>query len=883
MRSQFGSGRAQLPFASSSVTTAAGAATSQALTRYFAISGANPAGLTQLSPIVGPVALAAGQRVSIALAAALKLAGESWESIVISASTTSDPASFVQIARAAVGATVTLETDAQLALPVAVASAAALPSNPVGGMLRSIASQVFEFVPGSARPVSSDVLGAVGGQWITRPGNFNTQITDTTAGGGCDRALDLVGSTPLRTPIYGVDGSDGAPRTFWLLNDDTTPIAAGTRVGISILLNGIPQTEAFAGLLQVRFLGYANPVTGNRRTIDADGDTFDWLDADRGIEPGKFDLRLPDALQPGEAFAFAVYPNFTAAALNGRVPAGVLSIAPFLYVEAGRYSELGEVFGDRLFPQNDRGFVVPRTGLSLLALSRSGSIASRTFFDQAASEVYGLQPNTANQTIAINGNGAMYVRAGTLQAGEGKRAIASTEPGETVLSPWSPATVSAGSLRATLAYPSDGTTAQIRANYPDAIAGLTGKAKLNAPNVRIYGKLSNDIRLLGTYALIDGSIQAIDLPSWAAAPAATLPTPADDFGLFTPTSTAAAVTGAGDYPIGVQIAYSFVYDDSTVTRISHSAIDGCVYTSRLSFDRIERSAEAWAEPTKTVVLLRQVTAGERSPYQSRYLAEKGNPYRFDPESRESDDGDRAIRPNDIIAADAGRWIRDDGSQILYGSAEPDDSIGEPGDYYFLREPHPQAGLLYFKQFGGWVSVINLKGDKGDPGLFLEGSWNSSDTFAATSVVTAGNSSWFALQANINIDPLFDDGTNWLPLARGLRFRSNWSAIANYAVHDVVRQEGKLYLSLNININVNPSTDAGSSWQIIFDGIRPAGTYNPIANYSYNDLVFLDGGSDDDGSYLYLNPITSSGNAPPNPNYWQRLARNGSQGATGEEF
>jgi hypothetical protein len=193
VRYQFASGRSQLPFESSWLTSEAGnVATPRSL--YFALVGENPAGVNQLSAVVGPVAIAANTAQRLTLPTSLPLAGESWQSYILAASTTNTPSSFVQIAKiAAVDATgntlplplsIVLSSDAHFTLSGIVANPAALPANPVAGMLRavtSLAGKVFEYDPDSTLVDNGEsVLPAVDGAWVWKPGNFSAYVAATT-------------------------------------------------------------------------------------------------------------------------------------------------------------------------------------------------------------------------------------------------------------------------------------------------------------------------------------------------------------------------------------------------------------------------------------------------------------------------------------------------------------------------------------------------------------------------------------------------------------------------------------------------------------------------------------------------------------------------------
>lgn len=59
-------------------------------------------------------------------------------------------------------------------------------------------------------------------------------------------------------------------------------------------------------------------------------------------------------------------------------------------------------------------------------------------------------------------------------------------------------------------------------------------------------------------------------------------------------------------------------------------------------------------------------------------------------------------------------------------------------------------------------------------------------------------------------------------------------------------------------------------------ITPAGIWNDTSTYKYLDQVTVS----DDGSYLYVNPGSSSGYPLTDPNYWQQTSFRGSQGIQG---
>ena len=61
-------------------------------------------------------------------------------------------------------------------------------------------------------------------------------------------------------------------------------------------------------------------------------------------------------------------------------------------------------------------------------------------------------------------------------------------------------------------------------------------------------------------------------------------------------------------------------------------------------------------------------------------------------------------------------------------------------------------------------------------------------------------------------------------------------------------------------------------QALRGGPNPKGDFNPATYYTLDDWVAYDG-----SSYVYINPISTAGNYPPNATYWQVIANRGGTG------
>jgi hypothetical protein len=671
MRYQFAAGRLQIPFLPEDVSTPADGFTLNTRSLYLAVVGQNTGGVNLLSSVVGPVTVGVGESLEWNIPETARLAGEEWDSFVLGASLTSTPANFVQLGRVngrsllggkePLPLVLRLDRDTHFELSKVVATPDLLPAFPVHGMLRAVTSlsgSIFEYDALDNRAANgTTILVASVGRWILKPGNFSIHVDSTLDGGGCNRPISLIAATDLRTRRYSANGASGASRIFWLNNTSESEIAAGLRVGLTVDLDGVSQGAAFSGLLRVRFLGYANSNTGTLRTKFADGSDFPDIGLEKSYENRKTDLVLCDALLPGEAYALEVYPQFSSVQLNGGIPQNaVVRVAPFLFAQQGSFAEAGAALGDWIYPQDDRGWVVPDGGLSATSLKRSGMVQGREFLKVGPDTVHGFLPDLAGQQVVINGNGAIYRRAGVIDANERLRAIVSTASGVGTPSPWSQPTMVSGSdgLAVTCTYPSNGSKATIRGDYPDGIAGLSGKASLNAPLVTIYVQSGNEIRAFYGHVVMDSTTQTFNIGSWndgevlSALPMA----PAPDFGLFEAVAVAVQPSGSGTFPQGqLRVCFAFDYDGSAISAISHEPSLGCVHVASMQLAEIERSAAHWATSISDV----QVAAIAKSVSWQTRRTSKGHRIVYRPTSRRMADGVYTWLPQGKLASQPGRW------------------------------------------------------------------------------------------------------------------------------------------------------------------------------------------------------------------------------------
>ena len=590
-RYQYASGRLQLPFVSGNVVVSSGGSLTGAGTLYLAINGRNPAGVNLASPIVAAT-YSAGQRITVSIAALEE--GEFYEQIVLSGAATNSASAMVQLAIVAVAnlpATIVLTLNQDIALSGVVANPASLPTTPLNGCKRGVTSlgTVFEFYQGSSRTANATtVLTATGGRWFQVPA-FSTYVADATDPGGCDRPLSLITENNLVVPRYAVDGSGGSEKTYWIVNTEGSPIEAGRKLLLSATLNDAPKSGLFSGLIDFKLAGFALQSNGSLRTTDnTTGLDLMGLDTWVPLENQRTDVLISDDLEPGECLTYSLRPRFSAVELNGDVSQdSILKAVALVSPQQGAYDSTGYVTGDLILTHPDIVFdrrrVLPDGGLSATLTKGSGTVFRRVWVAVGAQTVSNLQANTDDQIVAINGNGSGFVVT-ALRTGDAQRAIVGTVAGNGAPTAWETGIAVSGSegLEIVVAHPT-----QIRANYPDVIARTTRDP--NAGSLTVWVRSGATIKVFSGIGYVSGDeLTTITLGAvWAGAATATLPSPAADFSLFTPTGTVSEASGSGDFPAGtVDVAVAYTYNGNQITRISHSTLDGCIPEANGTFNEL---------------------------------------------------------------------------------------------------------------------------------------------------------------------------------------------------------------------------------------------------------------------------------------------------------
>jgi hypothetical protein len=570
---------------------------------YFSFQLQNRCGFNKPS-ISSEISYVAGQKIIITIPETARQPGWDVHYFVISAGTSSDPSTHVTICRSAgyefgtgydpqttltqLPATIELAKDSHIALAPNVATLQNLPTgnDRLDGQVRWVVSEskFFEYRADSSLPIDSNTITADVGQWV-RIGSASAYVEDpiSNAVGAHQNILKVNPTSTIPTPPYpGVNIHKFMPSweaKYWLYNDDSNPLPAGTEFGIELEYNNKRSPNLLSGLFLIKFNGFIKS-DGTIKTTDSDGRYFPNLGA---FIPWIPQLETPfvtiEPLQPGEAISISVKPFFSVAELNNEVSSkSVIGILPVIRTESGDYNPLGKLLmGDEadlsrrgiVYDIADKYRVVPNLGLVYDVLEGQAIVASYDFRTKPRRSYGNLLPNTANQKVIINGNGAVFTELSTYtpSASEAIRAFIGTIEGESAVGTFSSYTTGRG-FRLQINFPTS-----IRSDYPDVVAGNT-KAKFNAPSINIYAQRqdTSEIRKFPGYLIIAGNTSpiSIELLDWGNGSVVdSLPAPASNFSLFKP-GTITTTTLNGNFPATqFRFAYSLVYTGRQITTTDH--------------------------------------------------------------------------------------------------------------------------------------------------------------------------------------------------------------------------------------------------------------------------------------------------------------------------
>lgn len=543
--------------------------------------------------------------------------------------------------------TVTLTADEHFKLSEVVTNVAGLPSTSrKHGMRRYVdeTNTILEW--DSIAPAWSAV----------KPQVFNTYVSSIVGTNGANADLSTIDEAVIVYPSYNLDGSASKQMGFWLVNDGSQAIEQGTRIGLTID-NGdadVSYTTGIVGGINLVFRGYVDVATGVLDTISADNvNPMSEIGVVVPYQGKKTGLTLPKDLAIGKAYWVDIYAEMTPEMLNNRITQGSsLKFSIYFYTDFAAWNASGGFFGDFIAADGGKRRILPTTGLSAIAKTGSGNITLSTggslcFNNVGEQTVAGFLANQANQAVWVGVDGTCLTDD-VQPNGTRKRAVVSTVNGAGYPTAWSgSASLNAATLlRVTVNYPT-----AVRSDYPDVIAGTT--ATLNALFVRIYVRPSGGGTILQfEQPLTPGASQVFTVGSVAGTSiGSSLPTPAStSFGLFKPGSyTVSTVAGdsvfsSGTYEVSIAFRYS-----NTITSISHSTLDGCIYEAAVTLAEAFNRSQYYGQPSGD---LSAISRNNIAHWETRVDTVSGSRYLFNPTATDG------IKPDDQDSGTAGRWVKE---------------------------------------------------------------------------------------------------------------------------------------------------------------------------------------------------------------------------------
>jgi hypothetical protein len=110
-----------------------------------------------------------------------------------------------------------------------------------------------------------------------------------------------------------------------------------------------------------------------------------------------------------------------------------------------------------------------------------------------------------------------------------------------------------------------------------------------------------------------------------------------------------------------------------------------------------------------------------------------------------------------------------------------------------------------------------------------GVWATGVQYAAYDAVSRNppGASYLAVVANISVDPATDNGSVWGVLSApgatgpqgpaGTTYRGAWVSTTTYVKNDLVTKLGTTYIAVSASTNIDPVTDGGTHWQVFAAG------------------------------------------------------------------
>jgi len=129
----------------------------------------------------------------------------------------------------------------------------------------------------------------------------------------------------------------------------------------------------------------------------------------------------------------------------------------------------------------------------------------------------------------------------------------------------------------------------------------------------------------------------------------------------------------------------------------------------------------------------------------------------------------------------------------------------------------------------------------------KGAWAASATYVKDDVVNHGGKSYVCVQGHVAASSFYTNSAYWEVMADGITWEGEWDTAQAYKLNDVVRFGGKTYIctiqhTSGANQAAFYTAVANNYWTLLTDGMRWRSTWNTLTDYALNDVVSFGGGT-----------------------------------------
>jgi hypothetical protein len=195
----------------------------------------------------------------------------------------------------------------------------------------------------------------------------------------------------------------------------------------------------------------------------------------------------------------------------------------------------------------------------------------------------------------------------------------------------------------------------------------------------------------------------------------------------------------------------------------------------------------------------------------------------------------------------------------------DDVVRQGGNTFVCIIGHNSTTYFENDQEAYWNKISD--------GQQWRGNWSTSTHYAVNDLVKYGGNIYICIDAHTSADTetagLENDIANWEEFATSFDYKSDWTTGTKYKINDLVRYSGIIYVCIESHISSVTETDGleadQAKWETFTAGVNYKADWNPTTRYRVNDLVKY-GGS----IWICIQHHTSQGSFVDDESKWNQF-------------